>query len=79
MHEDAPQGSARRPAAEVTRREAEVLRWIREGKSNADIAHILGLSPWTVKNHVQSTLKKLGAQNRAHAVSLAIAARLVRS
>jgi transcriptional regulator EpsA len=78
-HEGASHGTARRAAAEVTRREAEVLHWIREGKSNADIARILGLSPWTVKNHVQSTLKKLGVQNRAHAVSRAIAARLIPS
>jgi len=35
------------------------------------IARILGLSPWTVKNHVQNLLHKLGVQNRAHAVSRA--------
>jgi DNA-binding CsgD family transcriptional regulator len=75
---------SRRPAAprvapEVTRRETEILRWIQEGKTNADIADILGLSPWTVKNHVQNMLKKLGVQNRAQAVSRAISTRLIRS
>jgi len=71
--------AARRVAPEVTRRETEILRWIQEGKTNADIADILGLSPWTVKNHVQNMLRKLGVQNRAQAVSRAISTRLIGS
>ena len=62
----------------VTRREAEILGWIREGKTNDAIARILRLSPWTVKNHVQNMLKRLGVQNRAQAVSRALAERLIR-
>jgi DNA-binding CsgD family transcriptional regulator len=78
VHESRRPG-ARRAVPEVTRRETEILRWIQEGKTNADIARILGLSPWTVKNHVQNMLKKLGVQNRAQAVSRAISTRLIRS
>ena len=40
--------------------------------SNQQIADQLGISSFTVKNHVQKILRKLGARNRAHAVALAI-------
>jgi transcriptional regulator EpsA len=56
----------------VTRREVEILGWIKEGKTTSDIAGILRLSPFTVKNHVQNILKKLGAKSRSHAVAQAI-------
>ena len=68
----------RRLEQTVTRREAEILGWIQEGKTNGDIARILHLSPWTVKNHVQNMLKKLGVHNRAQAVSRGIATRQIR-
>jgi transcriptional regulator EpsA len=56
----------------VTRREVEILGWIKEGKTTSDIAGILSLSPFTVKNHVQNILKKLGARSRSHAVAQAM-------
>jgi transcriptional regulator EpsA len=56
----------------VTDREAEILRWIRDGKTNHDIARILELSPYTVKNHIQKILRKMGVENRSHAVARAI-------
>jgi transcriptional regulator EpsA len=56
----------------VTDREAEILRWIRDGKTNLDIAHILEVSPYTVKNHIQKILRKMGVENRSHAVARAI-------
>jgi transcriptional regulator EpsA len=61
----------------VTEREIEILRWVREGKSNQEIGMILSISPLTVKNHVQKILRKLQASNRAQAVSKAIALRLL--
>jgi DNA-binding CsgD family transcriptional regulator len=45
---------------------------MREGKTNAEIAEVLAISPLTVKNHVQRILRKLDAANRAQAVGLAI-------
>ena len=60
------------PGSPVTARECEVLRSMREGKTNAEIAVLLGISPLTVKNHVQRILRKLDASNRAQAVGLAI-------
>jgi transcriptional regulator EpsA len=61
----------------VTLREAEILRWVREGKSNQEIGHILNISPLTVKNHVQKILRKLNVQNRAQAVGRAMALQII--
>lgn len=65
--------------APITEREAEILRWIRDGKSNLEIGMILSISPLTVKNHVQKILRKLNASNRAQAVSKAISMKLLTS
>ncbi len=61
----------RLPGERLTPREIEVLRWIAEGKSNAEIATILGMSPGTAKQHVQNILAKLGVANRTAAAALA--------
>lgn len=65
------------PAPRLGAREREVLHWMREGKTNAEIALILGLSFKTVKNQVQSILVKLRVNNRAQAVAKAITAGLL--
>jgi DNA-binding response OmpR family regulator/DNA-binding CsgD family transcriptional regulator len=51
----------------LTQREAEVLFWIAQGKSNAEIAIILANSTGTVKKQVASILGKLGVENRMSA------------
>jgi DNA-binding NarL/FixJ family response regulator len=56
----------------VTGREAEVLLWIARGKSNRDIAEILGLSPRTVNKHLEQIYAKLGVENRTSAAALAV-------
>jgi len=56
----------------LTSREAEVLLWLSRGKSNRDIAAILGLSPRTVNKHLELTFEKLGVENRASATALAV-------
>jgi transcriptional regulator EpsA len=61
----------------VTQREREILAWLREGKSNQQIADQLGISALTVKNHVQKILRKLGAANRAQAVAQAMSLQLL--
>ena len=58
----------------VTQREAEVLLWIARGKSNRDIAEILGLSPRTVNKHLEQVYQKLGVENRASAAITALTA-----
>ena len=54
----------------VTPRETEVLIWLARGKSNRDIAEILGLSPRTVNKHLEQIYAKLGVENRSAAVAL---------
>lgn len=58
----------------VTVREAEVLLWVAQGKSNRDIGEILGLSPRTVNKHLETIYQKLGVENRASAAIAAVKA-----
>jgi DNA-binding NarL/FixJ family response regulator len=55
-------------AAHLTEREADVLRALADGLSNAEIAGRVWLSPETVKTHVKSILAKLGVRDRTQAV-----------
>lgn len=57
---------------ELTPREREILRLLIDGRTNAEIAAQLGLSVYTVKNHVRNLLGKLGVGSRTEAVSLAL-------
>lgn len=54
----------------LTAREREVHHWLAEGKTNDEIAGILGISPHTVKHHVDHIFQKLGVENR-YAAALA--------
>ena len=58
-------------AGRLSEREVEVLHWVQAGKTNGEIGTILGISEFTVKNHMQRILGKLNATNRAHAISKA--------
>jgi len=55
------------PFQPLSSREMEVLSYITQGKSNKEIAAILGISHQTVKNHVTSILRKLGVEDRTQA------------
>jgi transcriptional regulator EpsA len=66
---DAAHGHASSRSDGLSEREEEVLEWLSEGRSNADISEILSISAFTVKNHVQRIMKKLGAANRTEAVA----------
>lgn len=59
----------------LTDRERDTLGWVAEGKSDWEIAMILGLAESTVRFHVDNARKKLGAVNRAQAVARLAAAR----
>ncbi len=61
-----------RPVGQLTGREREVLQHIADGSSGKQIARALGISERTVKFHTASILNKLGAENRAQAVALAV-------
>jgi DNA-binding NarL/FixJ family response regulator len=56
----------------LTDRETEVLRKVAAGTSNKIIASQLAVSDATVKSHMKSILSKLGANDRTHAVTIAI-------
>jgi DNA-binding CsgD family transcriptional regulator len=58
------------PIASLTPREQEILHWVGEGKTNPEIALILGLSANTVRKHVENILGKLGAETRGAAARL---------
>ena len=57
--------------AALTPRETEVLSWLAKGKTNRDIADILGLSHRTVNKHLEHIFEKLGVETRAAAAALA--------
>jgi DNA-binding CsgD family transcriptional regulator len=70
--------TGRRPTASVdllaplTRREQQVLEQLVDGLTNREIASRLVVEPDTVKDHVQSIIKKLGATDRTHAAVIAV-------
>ena len=51
-------------AFSLTPREAEVLLWVTQGKSNADVAAILGMAEATTKHHMGVIFEKLGVESR---------------
>src|SRR5262249_2341513 len=56
----------------LTDREIEVLQQVAAGNSNKIVAHNLGISEETVKVHMKSILSKLSANDRTHAVTIAL-------
>ena len=59
-------------AVPLTHRELEVLSYVARGNGNKRIASILNVSEQTIKNHITSVLRKLGANDRTHAVVMAM-------
>jgi DNA-binding NarL/FixJ family response regulator len=56
----------------LTEREIEVLRVVAAGNANKMVAQLLNISEETVKAHMRSILSKLGANDRTHAVTIAV-------
>ena len=53
----------------LTQREMDVLQWVACGKTNRDVAEILGMSPRTVNKHLEHIYEKLGVETRTAAVA----------
>ena len=53
----------------LTQRETDVLQWVACGKTNRDVAEILGMSPRTVNKHLEHIYEKLGVETRTAAVA----------
>jgi len=60
-------------AADLTRRELEILRLVQRGRSNREIARELGVEEKTVKNHINSIYSKLGLASRVEAMATRVA------
>lgn len=58
----------------LTEREAEVMLWIANGKTNREIGTILSMSPRTVNKHLEQVFRKLGVENRTSAAAMALKA-----
>jgi PAS domain S-box-containing protein len=70
--------SSRPPSvAELTPREIEVLELLADGLSTKDLAQRLGVSPFTVRRHIESILLKTGVHTQAQAVAYAYRAGLL--
>jgi len=63
--------SMRQPDVPLTPRETEVLSWLSKGKTNRDIADILGMSHRTVNKHLEHIFVKLGVETRSAATAIA--------
>ena len=57
-------GPSAQPIEPLTSREEQVLRTVAQGRTNSEIAADLHISPSTVKTHLASLMRKLGARNR---------------
>jgi DNA-binding response OmpR family regulator len=66
-----PAQSTRQPEVPLTPRETEVLSWLAKGKTNRDIADILGMSHRTVNKHLEHIFEKLGVETRSAATAIA--------
>jgi DNA-binding NarL/FixJ family response regulator len=66
-----PSEASRKPIAELTDRELEVLGMVARGMSNSELAAELFMSPATAKTHVSRLLTKLHARDRAQLVMIA--------
>ena len=56
--------AAPRPSIHLTPRESEIVRYVMLGESNKQIARRLGISNYTVRDHVSNLLKKSGVTSR---------------
>jgi DNA-binding NarL/FixJ family response regulator len=63
-------GTPREPR--LTARQLDVLRLVGQGSTTEEVGRRLGISPKTVAHHKQCVFRKLGVQNQAHAVSIAM-------
>ena len=67
-----PGPAALMQAFRLTPREADVLYWVALGKTNRDIADILGMSPRTANKHLEHVFEKLGVETRTSAARMAL-------
>lgn len=69
---DASFGAQQHTGSELTQRERQCLAWIAQGKTAADIAVLVAISPRTVVFHLENARRKLGAASIAQCVAVAL-------
>jgi DNA-binding NarL/FixJ family response regulator len=67
----------RRPETPLSKRESQILQKVAYGATTKEVAHDLGISAHTVKTHLERIFEKLGANDRAQAVAIALRRGLV--
>lgn len=60
-------------SSRLSDREHEIMHWVGHGKTNLEIGMILGISQFTVKNHLQRIFRKIDVRNRAQAITRILA------
>ena len=65
-------GRRRADTTPLSKREREILQRVADGATTKQVASDLGISPHTVKTHLERIFEKLGANDRAQAVAIAI-------
>jgi DNA-binding CsgD family transcriptional regulator len=68
---------AKQTASILTPREREILRYVAQGRTDEQVAALIGIGKWTVVTHMQSAKYKLGCSNRAAAVAKAVSYGLI--
>ena len=69
----APEVPSDEDGLRLSDREHEIMHWVGLGKTNHEIGLILGISQFTVKNHLQRIFRKIDVRNRAQAVTRLLA------
>ncbi|MDP9296493.1 MAG: response regulator transcription factor [Actinomycetota bacterium] len=70
--EEVQSAEDRPEAVALSKREQQILQKVAFGATTREVAHDLGISPHTVKTHLERIFEKLGANDRAQAVAIAI-------
>jgi LuxR family quorum sensing-dependent transcriptional regulator len=55
---------------DLSKRERECMRWVAAGRTDQEIAALMGLAASTVRFHIDRARRKLGARTRSHAVAM---------
>ena len=67
------------PVPDLTQRQHAIMNFVVQGLTNADIARLLGIRKDSVKEHLTAIFAKLGAANRAEAISIAMRKHLLKT
>ncbi len=79
VYRERPDIAGKAPDVALSERELECLTWVALGKTDAEIAELIGRSPSTARFHVDSAVEKLGVNNRTRAAAVACQLGMIRA